>query len=169
MPIVQYRQETAWFQGQFFLQVSAYLPNHRRVFDAGDHFQRATGLTAGSDVDVKYPVNKVQQREDDVGRAILVRLFSAGSAVCHSASVKATFPTPPTVGRQHMAAHLPRLQSPANNHRNDKALICARPTRICYRPCGCATANRDRSAPRRAARGRRYCTNSASNLAPRCH
>ena len=110
-----------------------------------------------------------QRRENDVGRAILVRLFSAGSAVCHSASVKATFPTPPTVGRQHMAAHLPRLQSPANNHRNDKALICARPTRICYRPCGCATANRDRSAPRRAARGHRYCTNSASNSAPRCH
>jgi len=36
--------------------VSEYLPDHRRIFNAGDYFDRATAFAAGFNVDVEYSV-----------------------------------------------------------------------------------------------------------------
>ncbi len=40
--------------------MSEYLPDHRRVFNAGDYFDRATTFTAGFNVDVEYALESLR-------------------------------------------------------------------------------------------------------------
>jgi hypothetical protein len=46
------RQHTGFSQSRFFIQVSKYFPDHRRVFNTGDDFNRATAFAAGFDIEL---------------------------------------------------------------------------------------------------------------------
>ncbi len=53
-----------WQQAQsrldsFFIQMSEYLVDHHRIFNAGDYFNRATTFTAVFNVDVKYALQSL--------------------------------------------------------------------------------------------------------------
>ena len=60
------RRGPAWWQQSychcrcFFLQVSEYLVDYRRVFDAGNDAHITTAFTAGFNVDIKYPLQPLR-------------------------------------------------------------------------------------------------------------
>ena len=47
-------QRWCLYRKDFFIQVGEYLLDHRRIFNAGDHFDGATAFTARFDVDIEY-------------------------------------------------------------------------------------------------------------------
>jgi len=46
-------QQPRGYRGRFFFQVSQYLFDHHRVFDAGDNLNDATAFNARLDIDIE--------------------------------------------------------------------------------------------------------------------
>ena len=49
------RQLGCFHRGDFIIQISEYLADYHRVFDAGDDAHITTAFTAGFDVNIKHP------------------------------------------------------------------------------------------------------------------
>ena len=55
-----FRQQADSGRSRFRIQVSKDFPDHRRVFNTSDHFDRTATLATGFNVNVKYPFESLR-------------------------------------------------------------------------------------------------------------